>query len=296
MPSTLPAAIDLRALGVERAALTRVEAMYHQHGSSLYRLCYGERSVVLKYNPYDTGEVQAYRLLMAAGVPTVAVLGMSANALLLEDLAASPQWRLATVEDVAQPEVGAAVATWYRTLHAAGDTLSAQGQLPAWLHREVDALLPASLAQTAQRLGLAGLPVWRLVEQHLGRLQRAFRRFPETLNYNDFYWSNLALTRVAPLRAVVFDYHLLGRGPAYSDVRNVQGSLGTAARDAFLAAYGPVDDAVAVFDRPLAQLYRLQVTARVQPLPAWAQACVRQVQDGTLERYLQQALGALTEA
>ncbi len=46
-------------------------------------------------------------------------------------------------------------------------------------------------------------------------VKRAMRALPETLTYNDFHWTNLALSRQArPVpRAVVYDYHLLGIGP-----------------------------------------------------------------------------------
>lgn len=44
------------------------------------------------------------------------------------------------------------------------------------------------------------------------------------------------------VRAVVYDYHLLGIGLAYSDCRNVAGSLGERVQSAFWEAYGSVDE------------------------------------------------------
>jgi len=73
----------------------------------------------------------------------------------------------------------------------------------------------------------------------------------------------------------------------------VLGSLGEPAREAFLAAYGPFDDRVAVFDRPLSCLYSLQVAAELPTLPKWAYECVRSVTSGELESSLRIAVLSL---
>ena len=53
---------------------------------------------------------------------------------------------------------------------------------------------------------------------NIDRIRNAAITSAETLTYNDFHWTNLALSRnVEPIRAVVFDYHLLGLGLRYSD-------------------------------------------------------------------------------
>jgi len=117
----------------------------------------------------------------------------------------------------------------------------------------VDRRIAQFSAQAAhgKRFGMEMLTVWQLAADHLEALLAAFRAFQETLNYNDFHWTNLALTHEEPLRAVVFDYDLLGIGPVYCDIRNVLGSLGEPAQGAFREAYGPVDERIAVFDKPL---------------------------------------------
>lgn len=165
--------------------------------------------------------------------------------------------------------------------------------MPGFLTREIDLLTPEGVVQIGKRLGMETLPVWQLAADHLEAVQSAFRAFPETLNYNDFHWTNLALTREAPLRAVVFDYDLLGIGPAYCDLRNVLGSLGESARGAFREVYGPVDERVAVYDQPLASLYSLHVAVQLPQLPAWAQGCAQEAMDGTLERVLRKAIDSL---
>jgi len=236
-------------------------------------------------------EIPAYRLLRECSVPTLPIHGLTENAVLLEDLASSPDWRLAMAEDIEHAEVGRAVAAWYRLFHEAGHRLL---NLPAFLTREIDALTPNGVLEIGDRLKMADLPVWRLAADGLEALQAAFRAFPETFNYNDFHWTNLALTRAEPLRAVVFDYDMLGIGPVYCDIRNVLGSLGESARGSFREAYGPVDNRIALFDKPLSVLYSLQVAIRQPSLPAWAQDCAQEAQGGLLESELWAAIHCLS--
>jgi len=281
----------LSELGLAPDEVTELNIIYRKHDYAMYRVQAAGTSYVLKcFEGPEHVEIPAYRLLRECGVPTLPVHGLTENAILLEDLAASPVWRLAMAEDVERADVGRAVAAWYRQFHEAGYRLP---NLPAFLTREIDVLTPESVLEIGQRLEMCELPVWRFAANHLQVLQAAFRAFPETLNYNDFHWTNLALTRKEPLRAVVFDYNLLGIGQVYCDIRNVSGSLGESARGAFRQVYGPVDEQIAVFDEPLSVLYSLQVAARQSSLPAWAQGCAQSARDGILERLLREAIACL---
>jgi len=294
----LPRTCDLRRLGVDPADVTQIEAIGEKHGSRLFRVVCGAGSFVLKWFGVTAQaiEVRGYELLQQHGVPTLPVHGRADNALLLEDLASSPTWRLAEAADVERPETGVAIADWYRALHAAGRRMLG-GPLgaPHFLGREPDALDSASVVEIGQKLGNESDPVWRLAADHIEALKSALRSLPETLNYNDFHWSNLALSRPVgpPLRAIVYDYHLLGIGPAYSDCRNVCGSLGERARAAFWEAYGPVHEREAVLDAPVAILYALRVAVQMPRLPRWADGCVLQARNGELAASLRRALEAL---
>ena len=283
----------LDEIGIAGATIRRIDTLSQRHGHAMWRIVTAERSYILKWLPQaDAGEVQGYRLLRQLGVPTLPLYGHSAQALLLEDLDASATWRLATEEDVARPDVGRAVARWYRTFHDAGEALLAQGDRPAFLTRETDALDAHSILATGQALGPADHPVWDLAAEHIGMLKAALERMSVTLNYNDFYWTNLALSRrpEGEPEAIIFDYHLLGMGMRYSDWRNVAGSLHGAAVEAFRETYGPTDPREEVLDRPLATLHGLHVAARMARFPAWAECCREAVQNGELERDLRAAI------
>ena len=301
----LPKTCDPIQLGLDPTSITQVKRIHRKHGSRLYRVECGGRSFVLKWfsDPAQDIEVRSYALLEKHGVPTLPVYGQTENALLLEDLAASPilptsgqAWRLAEEADVACPETGVAVAEWYRALHAAGrEMLAHPSGMPDFLGREVDALDPTTVMEIGRKLGLADDPVWKLAADCIERLKQAMRSLPETLNYNDFHWTNLVLSRGQDpsVRAVVYDYHLLGIGLAYSDCRNVVGSLGEQAGSAFWAAYGPVDEREALLDAPTSVLYALSVAVRRPHFPRWADGCLRKAKSGELEKSLRRALEVL---
>ena len=283
-------------LGVDPGRIRGVTILSGRHGHCLWRVVTAGGSYVLKwFPPGDPGAIEtaAYPLLQELGVPTLPVYGLAQDAMLLEDLAASADWRLAGEGDVLDPAVGRAVACWYRAFHHQGaQVLARPGGPPDFLGREVDCLDPASLRAAGRRLGLEAQPGWRLASQHIEDLKAAMRALPETLNYNDFYWTNLALSR-APTsepRAIMFDYHLLGIGPRYSDCRNVAGSLAGEAVAAFWQAYGPVDPREEVLDRPASTLVGLVTAAQRERFPRWAQASLEHVRDGGLERDLRAAL------
>jgi hypothetical protein len=269
-----------------------MELIHRKHGNHLYRTHCGAQSYVLKwFGGPAQAEVQSYALLQKLSVPTLPVYGRARDALLLEDLANSSAWRLAEEADVWRPETGAAVARWYLVLHSAGRKLVVDSAAPGFLRREVDVLTVETIIETGRRLELADDPVWRLAADHIEAIKQAMRSLPETLNYNDFHWTNLALSRSeAPLRAVVFDYHLLGIGLRYSDCRNVIGSLGEWAMTAFWETYGPVDERERLLDEPASVLYALWVASRRSRFPEWAQGCLRKVRSGELEMSLRYAL------
>ena len=262
----------------------------------LYRIECGGQSLVLKWFgcPAEAIEVRAYALLERLGVPTLPIRGRTDDALLLEDLAVGPTWRLAEEADVARSETGAAVAEWYLALHAAGrEMLDSPDGAPDFLEREAGALDPAAVLATGRKLGLEANRVWRLAADHIEALKAAMRALPETLSYNDFHWTNLALTRAAPLRAIVYDHHLLGIGPAASDCRNVVGSLRGEAASTFWETYGPVDEREVILDAPVADLCALSVAVQRPRRPRWAEPLVRQARDGELARSLRKALDIL---
>lgn len=282
----------LRGLGVDPSTVRDLEVIARSEAGRLYRMrVHGQRYVVKWFLQDGALEPRAYDLLRELRVPTLPLFASTPHALLLEDLEASPTWKLAEERDVEQRDVGRAVAEWYQFLHLAGRSLVKRG-VPDWLRWEWGALTPEGVLQVGQALGMEENPVWQVAADHLDALCSLAQRLPATLNYNDFHWTNLALSRRPPVRAVVFDYHLLGIGLAWSDCRNVLSSLGPAAREAFLDAYGPTDPRERVLDEPLSVLHSLQVAAARPTFPRWAAPCRDEARSGRLLVALERAMGS----
>jgi len=263
---------SLRGLSIPAGEVRRVETISVRPGHRLYRILTHRRSYVLKsFSGHGPGnEIEGYGLLRQLGVPTVRVIAKTKTDLLLEDLTGSETWRLATKSDVRERRVGEAVARWFWHFHEKGSALAASGSgLPPFLKREEDLLDPASIEAAGRALGLLQMDSWRLAAEHIELLKLGLAGFGTTLNYNDFHWTNLALSRKAGLgmEAVVFDYDLLGIGTRYSDFRNVMGSLSGEAVTGFREVYGSVDPGEQTLDRPLATLYALVSAARMATFP-----------------------------
>lgn len=295
-PNELRQCLD--ELGLNRAE--PVELIRDKQDVRLYRLRSGPHSYVLKWFSHPDGakEAHGYALLRQCGVPTLPVHGQTTNALLLEDAKSSKVWRLATRKDMTRRKVGEAVAEWYRRFHAAGRKFLAQTPFPpAFLGCEFDLLTPEVVLRIGLRLMQERHAVWRLAAERIEILKEAMHALAQTFNYCDFYYGNLALSRQSegPLRAVVFDYHMLGAGLAYSDCRNVVGSLGPAAATAFWEVYGETDHRETVLDAPLSVLHALAVAADLPTLPRWAASCIDKVRSGVFEKDLRKALEMLED-
>jgi len=283
----------LRDLGLNPRLVRDLAPVRRSEASRLYRLRIEGKPHILKcFAEKDALEPKAYALLRELSVPTLPLHARTSSALLLDDLDASPLWRLATERDVEDREVGRAVAEWYQLLHLAGRSLVKRGA-PDWLQWEWDALSAQELLRVGKKLELEDNPVWRMAAYYLEPLRSRARQMATTLNYNDFHWTNLALSRRPPLKAIVFDYHLLGIGLAWSDVRNVTHSLGPAAREAFLDAYGPTRPEERILDEPLSVLHALQVATARPTLPRWAMPCVEKARSGSLLTALERAIALL---
>ena len=287
--------VTLNRLGVPAGEILGVETISVRPGHRLYRIRTHRCSYVLKSFPVGNpgNEIKGYSLLRQLGVPTLDVIAMTETDLLLEDLTCSETWRLATEPDAGDRHVGAAVARWYWHFHEKGSALAASGSgLPPFLEREEDLLDRAGIESAGRALGLSRLDSWRLAADHIDLLNLGLSSFGTTLNYNDFHWTNLALSRKSGpgMEAIVFDYDLLGIGTRYSDVRNAVGSLSGAAITGFREVYGSVDPGEKTLDRPLATLYALVSAARMAMFPKWAEASRQTVLNGTFKTDLLQAV------
>ena len=288
--STEIARAALANMGFDTARLDNVDPIREKHGNRLFRIILQGSSYILKVfgEPEASREICAYSLLEDIGVPTLHVIARTNDALLLEDLEVSDHLRLAHEEDIGKPEVGVAVAEWYRTLHNAGspDRLAVDPR-SSFLRREIDALTHASIMDVAARVRGSDKKKWSILAGNIDRVRNAVMSSAETLTFNDFHWTNLALSlNGGRIRAVVFDYHLLGLGMRYSDCRNVKRSLGPDAVNAFRSTYGKTDPREEILDELVAPLCALVEAFQRPRFPSWAKASLELAETGEIHSRL----------
>ena len=274
----------------------RVEPIRKKNGNHLYRIALEGSTYVLKVfiDPDASREVAAYAMLRDLGVPTLRVISSTNDALLLEDLYTSEHLRLACQEDIGNPEVGVALASWYHALHGADWRGWTRQHGPSLVRREIDELTPDSILEVASRIRGPYQSRWVTLADNIDSIRNAAITSDETLTYNDFHWTNLALSPNAkPIRAVVFDYHLLGLGLRYSDCRNVTGSLAPVAADAFQSVYGETDPREKVLDDLIAPLYALVEAFRRPRFPSWAEESLELAMTGEIHGRFERVMEVL---
>lgn len=255
--------------------MSNSELLQHKDGVLTERIRTGEGTAIRKTfeNPDSTREITNYRLLSRLNVPTLQVLSHASNSITLEDIAASDHWRLGTPADLSDPKIAAAIARWYQKLHQSG-----RGEATEEMYDESDLFTRENLQILPQFTKTPSHPVWDILESHFDAIRSIADRLPKTITYNDFYWTNLTVSQDGR-EALMFDYNLMGKGYAYSDIRNVTVSLSPDAAAAFLNEYGPADPLERAVDDILSPIITLILASRRDTFPSWAQASLQALND-----------------
>lgn len=248
-----------------------VSVLQDKDGVIVARVASGEKSYVVKCFQKDEykREIENYRLLETLGVPTIQVISSTDSALLLEDLTCSSVFRLGVREDMSDLEVARRIAVWYKQLHSRGYAYVCQRG--ASMYDEADFFTIENIACIKEKTETQDAPAWRLLERHYAAFSHLLSKVRRTLTYNDFYYTNMVVAQDKS-SALMFDYNLLGKGYAYSDVRNVLSSLSEEAGKAFLDAYGEFDPTEKALDDVVSVVITLFLTCQCDKLPRWANA------------------------
>lgn len=284
---------DLESLSIDPAELKAVEVLSQSETHSVCRLTMPYGSFILKWfdSPATSVEPQVYQLLKKQGVATLPVYKITSQAILLEDLQCSPDWRQALPADLGRAETGTAIAVWYLKLHRAGVEALSDASAPSFLLPWINEISVPALYTAGTIFGFESRPDWISVLENVEAVKSKYLALSQTFNYNDFAAENLALSARSQ-QALVFDYDCFTTGAAASDWRNVTKALSGAARPAFKEAYGHVDAMALLLDSPLDILYGLVNASRRPNLPGWALSLIEAVIDGDLERSFSRALAA----
>ncbi len=224
----------LTELGVRNPVCSLIRS---KAGISLYRVESEGKKFILKVfeNREDTREIDNYLILSKLGIPTLPLLGYTKNAILLLDVESSDEYRLGKESDLSDPKIAEAIARWYTILHKKGCAYLSGSEPP--MYDESDLVTADNMAVIAEMTGTAGNMLWQVITENYSMIRSRIDALPRTLTYNDFYWTNLIVSKTDK-SAFMFDYNMLGKGTAYGDIRNVTSSLSDEAAEAFIREYG----------------------------------------------------------
>ncbi len=274
---------QLRQMGLTRDHMTILQ---DKDGITVARVFCGTDSYILKsfQKPEHRREIANYHLLHSLGIPTIKVLAATDSALLLEDLGCSPVYRLGNKEDMDHPAVAGKLAEWYHALHQGGyDYVAEHGNS---LYDESDFFTLENIALIAGKTKTEDWPSWKLLQQHFHDITQKLASARKTLTYNDFYYTNMAVARDNS-SALMFDYNLLGKGMAISDLRNVTYPLSPAAKNAFLSAYGALNQTEALLDDITAPVVTLYFACQRPKFPEWAKGTLCQIKNDLPDKIFQ---------
>lgn len=262
----------------------KIEEIRSKDGIYLYRVRCKTNTFVLKYfdKTQDPREPEYYTLLAQAGVPTLAVIGMTDRAIAMEDLNISPRWRLGVEEDLNDFVTPRNLAQWYRTLHDASGLILPNKE--NW-YSEYGLLTEENLRETAYRIDIGAIETWDFIIEHLDRIIGLIEKMDPVVNYNDFYYTNLAVGRNGR-EAMMFDYNFMGKGYRAADLRNVCASMKPKGASAFLECYGPIAEYEYRVDDVMSTLTTLAMAAKREKLPWWAEEPIQSVRSGKLKQQI----------
>jgi len=274
---------ELRRMNIQSTGLSPIQ---NKDGVAVFRVTANDISYVMKCfdKQEHRREIENYQALISLGIPTLKVISHTDCSILLEDIEQSA-FRLATADDMNDPNIARLLANWYKALHENGREYANTRQL----YDECDCLTFENMTNIKNKTGTGDLQIWKIIEENLDKIRSAAINLPRTLTYNDFYYTNFVVAHDAT-SALMFDYNMLGKGYVYADIRNVYSSLGEEAGAAFLSAYGSYDENEVIVDNVVCDLQALHVACQRETFPDWALESLDSFKDGKLQTAVEKLL------
>ena len=151
------------------------------------------------------------------------------------------------------------------------------------MYDEADFFTTENIACIKEKTGTQDTLAWVLLEQNFSAIDDLLLKVRRTLTYNDFYYTNMVVAKDKS-SALMFDYNLLGKGYAYTDVRNVLSSLSEEAGKAFLNEYGTFDPIEKALDDVVSVVVTLYLACQRDEFPWWAQALLDELDTTFIEK------------
>ncbi|HBL50174.1 MAG TPA: hypothetical protein DDZ65_08020 [Firmicutes bacterium] len=271
-----------------------VQKIREKAGISVYRVESEAQHYVLKVfeNPEDRREIENYKILNSLCIPTLPMLKHTSCALLLPDVESNPEYRLGCEADLSDIQVLSAIAKWYKELHNKGWAYISRNN--PMLYDENDKITISNVDMVAHKTKTTENALWPIIRERYDEIRRRITSLPRTLTYNDFYWTNLVVAGDQS-SAMMLDFNLLGKGYAYSDIRNVSSSLSAEAAVVFRCEYGKDfgGEEEKAADEFLSPLVTLITACERKNFPGWAEPSMKDLKDGTVLRNLTRWLDGL---
>lgn len=264
---------ELNKLGI---VYDNISVLQDKDGITVARIVSGEKFFIIKCFQKDEykRELKNYQLLTSLGIPTIRVIASTDSALLLDDIDRSTTHRLGIEEDMSDPTVARHIAVWYRQLHSRGfDYVCQHGES---MYDEAAFFTLENITYIKEKTGTQSAPAWAILEQNYAAISDLLYKVRRTLTYNDFYYTNMVVAKDNS-SALMFDYNLLGKGYAYTDVRNVLSSLSEESGKAFLDEYGIFDPTEKALDDVVSVVITLYLTCQRDVFPWWAQSLLDEI-------------------
>lgn len=258
-------------------------------GVSVYRINCVNQSYVLKYfmNEEYRREIDNYIMLNNLGIKTIQLVAYTKEAILMEDIGISEKYRLAIQSDMEDPIVCSALATWYQNLHIKGyDYIKNYGSN---MYMEADYFTLENIEYIKNKTNTMNNYVWKIIDENYEHIVRFLNETKKTITYNDFYYTNMIVAKDKS-EAFMFDYNLLGKGYAASDIKNVTVALSEDGKEAFVGGYGKVDKVEVILHEVIGTVATLFMACNKESFPEWAIDELDNIKNGTLLNYVQELL------
>ncbi len=249
-------------------------------GVHLYKVQDCDKKYVLKY--FENGEfrreIKNYLILQDLNVLTIPLIAYTDKAILMDDISHSSDMRLAEKEDMNSPDICFTLGKWYKNLHEKGKQyvkLNGDG-----MYMETDCITFDNIQIIKQKTNTSDSLVWKAIEEKLGYLREMIDKTEKTLTYNDFYYTNMAVSKEHG--AFMFDYNLLGKGYIASDIKNVTVQLSEDAKNAFLKGYGQYNKKEELMHEVAGSLVALCFACQREIFPEWGYEELEGIKNGLM--------------